>query len=117
MSEDNELARRISERRIHRVRDGSCKRELAALHVVRGPQVLANIMDDPSAHAKHKIDSIRTLDSLAGNGPQTAGDSSRFIIQINLGSDADGNEIVERYNKPRKIGVSDDNTNIDNTAE
>jgi hypothetical protein len=115
MGEDDNFVRKVDDRRIHRVRDGSCKRELAALHVVRGPAVLAGIMDDPSTHAKHKIDSIRAPDHLAANGPQAAGDSSRFVIQINLGADADGREIVETYNKPIKIGVSDDNTIIDNT--
>jgi hypothetical protein len=117
MGEDDLLCERIDDRRIRRVRDGSTKRELAQKHVVRGPAVLAGIMDDPGTHAKHKIDSIRALDHLAANGPQAAGDGSMFNIVINLGADADGREIIETYNKPRKIGVSDDNTIIDNIGE
>jgi hypothetical protein len=117
MGSDDDLVRKIDDRRIRRIRDGSMKRELALLHVVRGPAVLANILDDPSTHAKHKIDSIKCLDQLAGNGPQAAGDSSRFVIQISLGADADGREIIETYDKPRAIGVSDDNTTIDNIGE
>jgi hypothetical protein len=114
MGEDDDLVRKIDDRKIRRVRDGSCKRELAALHVVRGPQVLANILDDPSTHAKHKVDAIKTLDHLATPPGQVgAADSSRFVIQINLGSDANGREIIETYDKPRAIGVSDDNTIID----
>jgi hypothetical protein len=117
MAEDESLCERIEAERVRRVRSGDCKRELAQKHVVRGPAVLAGIMDDPSTHAKHKIDSIRALDHLAANGPQAAGDGSMFNIVINLGADADGREIVETYNKPIKIGVSDDNTIIDNIGE
>jgi hypothetical protein len=71
-------------------------------------------MDDPSTHSKHKVDAIKTLDQLATPpGQEGAADSSRFVIQISLGADADGKEIIETYDKPRAIGVSDDNTIID----
>jgi hypothetical protein len=112
MAEDDELVRKIDDRRIRRVRDGSCKRELAQLHVVRGPAVLANIMDDPSAHAKHKVDAIKTLDHLATPpGDRAAADASRFVISIDL--TADGGNTIEHYSKPYKVGVEDDTDNID----
>jgi hypothetical protein len=126
MAEDELLCERIDDRRIRRVRDGSTKRELAQKHVIRGPAVLAEIMDSPSTHAKHKIDSIRALDHLAAVPGQAAGaDSSRFIISINIGGD------VEVYNKSRAvklddpedvstkstaIDIEDDTDNIDNIA-
>jgi hypothetical protein len=102
MAEDDDFVRRVDDRKLRRIRDGSTKRELAQKHVVRGPQVLATIMDDPAAHAKHKVDAIKTLDQLATPPGQSAGaDTSRFLIQINIGGD------VETYNKSRSIMVDD----------
>jgi hypothetical protein len=115
MAEDELLCERIDDRKIRRVRDGSTKRELAQLHIVRGPQVLANIMDDPSAHWRGKVDAIKTLDHLATPpGQAGAADASRFAISIDL--TADGGNTIEHYNKPIKIGVSDDTDNIDTIA-
>jgi hypothetical protein len=115
MSEDDDLVRKIDDRKLRRIRDGSCKRELAQKHVTRGPAVLASIMDDATTHAKHKIDSIKALDALATPPGQAAGgDTSRFVIQIDLS--ADGSNVVEQYNKPYKVGVEDDPSNIDTAA-
>jgi hypothetical protein len=90
LAEDESLLRKIDDRKLRRIRDCSTKRELAQLHVVRGPQVLATIMDDPATHAKHKIDSIKALDQLATlPGQAAAADASRFLIQINIGGDVE----------------------------
>jgi hypothetical protein len=115
LGEDDEFVRRVDDRKLRRIRDGSTKRELAQLHVVRGPAVLATIMDDPATHAKHKIDSIKALDQLATPPGQAGGaDSSRFVIRIDLTADC-GNTI-EYYDKPRKIGIEDDTDNTDTIA-
>jgi hypothetical protein len=44
-------------------------------------------MLDASASPKHRIDASKTLDTFAGNGPEAAPASDRFIITINLGAD------------------------------
>jgi hypothetical protein len=103
LGESDELVSAIEAEKIRRIRDGSAKRELAQKHIVRGPDVLNSIMMDASASPKHRIDSARTLDQFAANGPGAgAADSTRFIIQINLGDDH-----VERYNKSRAIDADD----------
>jgi hypothetical protein len=112
LAEDDDFVRKVDDRRTRRIHDGSCKRELAQKHVVRGPEILSSIMSDPATHAKHKIDSIKALDQLATPPGQAAGaDSSRFVIQIDL--TADGSNVVEHYNKPRAVGIEDDPGNID----
>jgi hypothetical protein len=60
-------------------------------------------MLDANASPRHRVDAIKTLDQFAANGPEAgAADSTRFIIQINLGDDH-----VERYNKSRAIDADD----------
>src|SRR5215468_6677470 len=48
---DDELVRAVEEERTRRVRSGATKRELAQAHIIRGPSVLAGIMDDARANA------------------------------------------------------------------
>jgi len=74
--------------RLRRVRDGSAKRESAQRHIVRGPDTLARIMDDPEANHRHVVDAIKTLDALADPGPEHAPMSDeKYSIVINLGAD------------------------------
>jgi len=84
---DDELVRAIEEEKTRRIRSGATKRELAQQHVVRGPQVLASIMDDPRANARHRVDSIKGLDDLAANGPGAAAEQDRIVIRIDMGAD------------------------------
>src|SRR6516162_9120780 len=49
LGSDDELVQAIEARRVQRVRSGAFKRELAQKHIIRGPDVLATIMDDPQA--------------------------------------------------------------------
>ena len=103
LGESDELVSAIEAEKLRRIRDGSTKRELAQKHIVRGPDVLNSIMMDSGASPKHRIDASKTLDQFAANGPDAAAaDSTRFIIQINLGDDH-----VERYNKSRAIDADD----------
>src|SRR5262249_22577934 len=48
---------------------------------------LASIMDDARANARHRVDSIKALDSLAGNGPDAAAEQERIFIRIDLSAD------------------------------
>ena len=67
LGDDNELVDAIELERTRRIRSGEAKREKAQQHIVRGVDVLTSIMDDPKANARHRVDSIKALDSLTGN--------------------------------------------------
>jgi hypothetical protein len=84
---DDLLVEMIEAERVRRVRNGSFKRERAQQHITRGPDVLAAIMDDPKANARHRVDSVKALDSLAANGPKDAPEQERIVIKIDLGAD------------------------------
>ena len=86
LGKDDALVERIELRRIERTRSGQTKRELAQLHIVRGPLRLASIMDDPKANARHVVDSIKALDSLTGDTPRAEAEMDRVIVTINLGA-------------------------------
>ena len=81
------LIEKIEAEKIRRIRNGSAKRERAQQLVVQAPDVLGGIMLDANASPKHRIDSAKTLDGFAANGPEAAPASDRFQITINLGSD------------------------------
>jgi len=87
LGSDDELVRAIDELRIQRVRSGALKREKAQFHVIRGPDVLATIMDDPKANARHRVDSVRALNAIADPGPEAAAEQERIFIKIDLSAD------------------------------
>ena len=88
LGSDDELVRAIEETKIQRVRNGAAKRERAQQHVVRGVDVLSAIMDDPNANPRHRVDSVKALDTLADPGPQTTLPAEKFIITIDLTGDS-----------------------------
>jgi len=83
---DNALVDAIENMRIQRIRNGSCKREKAQLHIVAAPDILNGIMGDPKQSAKHRIDSAKTLNSLTGD-PAEPEQRDMVIIKIDMGSD------------------------------
>jgi len=88
LGSDDELVRAIEETKIRRVRSGAAKRERAQQHIIRGVEVLSKIMDDPTANARSRVDSIKALDALADNGPsRSAPEQDRIIIRIDLSAD------------------------------
>ena len=87
LGSSDELVRAIEEEKTRRIRSGATKRELAQQHIIRGPGVLAQIMDDPAANARHRVDSIKALNAIADPGPQAADDTERVIIKIDLSAD------------------------------
>jgi hypothetical protein len=87
LGKDDLLVEMVEAEKVRRVRNGSFKRERAQQHVTRAPDVLAAIMDDPKANARHRVDSVKALDSLAGNGPQAEAEQERVIIRIDMGAD------------------------------
>src|SRR6516165_10151920 len=68
LGKDDLLVEMVEAEKVRRIRNGSAKREKAQQHITRAPDVLAAIMDDPKANARHRVDSAKALDSLAGNG-------------------------------------------------
>src|SRR5262249_4635336 len=85
LGQDDELVEKIMLLRASRVRSGATKRELAQKHMVRAPDVLNNIMNDPEANHRHVVDAIKTMDALAGGNPENAPASDeRFQITIVL---------------------------------
>jgi hypothetical protein len=107
LGDDDELVRAVEAERLRRVRNGDCKRERAQMLIVRAPNILGNIMDDPSASPRHRVDAIKTLDGFAANGLQGAPAADRFSIVINLGADLEGRPIVEKYDRSIKVDVND----------
>jgi hypothetical protein len=106
LGEDDSLIEKIEDEKLKRIRSGAAKREKAQQHIVRGPDVLNDIMLDAKASPKHKIDAAKTLDGFAANGPQVvppAAAAEKFQIVINIGSD----EIL-RYSKPIAAGPEPD---------
>src|SRR5262245_2383499 len=87
LGNSDELVRAIEEEKTRRIRSGATKRELAQQHVIRGPNVLATIMDDPKANARHRVDSIKALNAIADPGPQAATEQERIVIRIDLSAD------------------------------
>src|SRR3954453_19218384 len=94
LGESDKLVELVEACKLRRIRTGATKRERAQIEIVDVPPILGGIMRDPNANERHRIDSIKTLDALAANGPAGSTPASdRFIIQINLGADVNGKEI------------------------
>jgi len=88
LGKDEALIEKIEETKIARLRSGATKRELAQMHIVRGPSRLATIMDDPKANYRHVVDAIKTLDALAEPSPSHfTQDQDRIVIRIDMGAD------------------------------
>jgi hypothetical protein len=87
MGTDEAFVEKVELERVRRIRNGATKRELAQLHIVKGPAVLDNIISDPKANPRHKVDAIKALDQLAGFAPVTTAEQDRIFIKIDLGAD------------------------------
>jgi hypothetical protein len=111
LGENDALVEKIEAEKLRRIRDGSSKREKAQLLVVKAPDVVAKIMLDDSANARHRIDASKTLNDFAANGPgQGAPAADRFVITINLGSD------TLKFDKSIAIDPNDVDPNDTGTA-
>jgi len=111
---DDKLIEAVEAEKVRRIRSGAAKREKAQLHVVAAPDVLSGILMDPKANAKHRIDSAKALDDLAGFAPQaTHGDSDRVIIRIDLSADTKNPADVLMFEAAARPKPSDDGKVID----
>jgi hypothetical protein len=84
---DDQLVEAIELEKIRRIRNGAAKREKAQQLVVKGPEILSGIAQDSTASARHRVDAIRTLDSMSDTGPEAAPPMDRFQITIVLSAD------------------------------
>ena len=115
---DDALVESIELEKTRRIRSGAAKREKAQEHIVKAPDVLNEIMSDPKANAKHRIDSAKALDDLARFAPQRpAAEEDRVIISINLGADTkltfdktvrplssdEAKKLIEHESRPRGV--------------
>jgi putative sterol carrier protein len=105
MGSNDTLVEAIEAEKLRRIRDGSTKRERAQVEIVDAAPILGGIMRDPGANERHRIDAVKTLDSLAATGPEKVPAGERFIITINLNSD--GSDHVEHYDKSITIDAND----------
>jgi len=106
LGSDEALIEAIELAEITRTRSGATKRELAQNHIVAAPSILNSIMADPNSNARHKVDAIKCLDSLADPQSQTShDDSDRVIVSINLGNDS---KLI--FDKPLRPTPTDDKT-------
>jgi hypothetical protein len=103
LGSDDKLVEMVEDEKIRRIRDGSAKREKAQQLVVKAPGVLGDIMNDPDANPRHRIDSAKALDDFAANGPGAAAAGARFVIHIDLGGDH-----VESYSKSIAVNAEDE---------
>ena len=69
-------------------------------------------MRDPGSNARHVIDAVKTLDTLAANGTEAAAAGARFEITINLGADH-----IERYSKSIEVNADDTDPNDVDTTD
>jgi hypothetical protein len=67
-------------------------------------------MRDPGSNARHVIDAVKTLDTLASTGAEAAAAGARFEITINLGADS-GVDHIEHYSKSIAIDANDTDPN------
>jgi hypothetical protein len=103
LAKDEALIEAIELERTRRVRSGATKRELAQNHIVSAPKILNDILTDPKANAKHRIDSAKALDALANPGSQAADTGDRVIVTITLSADE-----KLTFNKPIRPTPNDD---------
>ena len=111
LGESDRLVELVEACKLRRIRTGATKRERAQIEIVDGPPILGKIMRDPGANARHIIDAVKTLDTLASTGAEAAAAGARFEITINLGADH-----IERYSKSIAVDPNDvDPNEIDTT--
>jgi hypothetical protein len=110
MGESDEFVERVEACKLRRIRTGATKRERAQIEIVDGPPILGKIMRDPGSNARHVIDAVKTLDTLASNGAEAAAAGARFEITINLGADS-GVDHIEHYSKSIAVDANDTDPN------
>ena len=112
LGSNDALVKAVENEKTRRIRSGQQKREKAQQLVVKAPDVVAAIMLDDNANARHRIDASKTLNDFAANGPgQGAPAADRFQIVINLGAD-----VQLKYDRSRAPDPNDPYNDIDTSV-
>jgi hypothetical protein len=92
------LQRAIAAAKTRRIHDGSAAREKAAYYFTQAPDVLNDILHDPAASPRHKIESARELRATAAVGSENkpANDRERFTIRIDLSAGGNKDNVIVR---------------------
>src|SRR6478672_1435056 len=106
LGESDRLVELVEAAKLRRIRTGATKRERAQIEIIDGPPILGKIMRDPGSNARHVIDAVKTLDTLATDGAEAAAAGARFEIFINLGADT-GVDHIEHYSKSIAVDPND----------
>jgi hypothetical protein len=77
---NDKLVEQIEARKLQRQRGGQTKKERAQLEIIDGPPILGKIMRDPGSNARHVIDAVKTLDTLASGSSEATAAGARFEI-------------------------------------
>jgi hypothetical protein len=110
LGESDKLVELVEAAKLRRIRTGATKRERAQIEIIDGPPILGKIMRDPGSNARHVIDAVKTLDTLASTGAEAAAAGARFEITIILNGD------VEHYSKSIEVNPNDiDPNDVDTT--
>jgi hypothetical protein len=111
LGQNEPLIEEIESVKLERIRSGATKRERAQLLVTEAPEIAADIMRDPGANARHRLDACKVLDDFSATGrPAAVAAAGEFFqITINLGSDLDGKPVIETYNKSIAVNPNDPN--------
>jgi len=112
LGDSDRLVELVEAAKLRRIRTGATKRERAQIEIVDGPPILGKIMRDPNANARHVIDAVKTLDTLASTGAEAAAAGARFEITINLGADH-----IEHYSKSIAVDANDTDPNHVDTTD
>jgi hypothetical protein len=81
------LQQRVGTEKQRRIVSGDCAREKAAHLFVKAVDVVGDIVQDPTASAKHRLDGARELRTAAQGGAETNTQSGdRVIINLNFGT-------------------------------
>jgi hypothetical protein len=111
LGENDKLVELVEAAKLRRIRSGATKRERAQIEIVDAAPILGGIMRGPN-NARHVIDAVKALDTLASAGAEAAVAGARFEITINLGADH-----IEHYSKSIAIDPDDTNPNSIDTTD
>jgi hypothetical protein len=98
IAKDRALGRAVRAEAERRQRDGTSVREAASKHLLKGPGILDNIMEN-SQSDRSRIEAFRALQqTAAAGGTDRLPETARFIIRIDMSA---GGGDVEHFDIPR----------------
>jgi hypothetical protein len=106
LGDNTALLEAVEDETLRRTRDGSTKREKSQQLIIKAPNILDSIATDPANSPRHRVDALKTLDSFAGGGQESAPAADRFVISINLTGDS-GTPHILNFSKSLEPNAGD----------